>query len=173
MATWTSSQDVLDLWVGDNKPEDVELINALIKKAETIILATYPQIQARIDAGTLNINVVIYTVAEMVERVLRNPEGKSQYSYTTGPFTESASYTQASKGIYLTNEQKKLLAPDTAGKAKSIDLLAGSNAVYDAEGVPYVGYYHKDREWVVIARDNVYPNDLDGYDNDDYDEDDD
>lgn len=166
MATWTSSQDVLDLWVGANKPEDVELINALINKAETIILATYPQIQARIDAGSLNINVVIYTVAEMVERVLRNPEGKSQYSYTTGPYTESASYTQASKGIYLTAEQKKLLAPDTAGKAKSVDLLAGSHKVYDEAGVGYVGYFNQDREWVVISRDNVYPNDLDNFDGD-------
>lgn len=161
MATWTSSQDVLDLWVGDNKPEDIELVNALILKAETIILATYPQIQARIDAGTLSIKVVIYVVAEMVEAVLRNPEQKSSYSYTTGPYAETASFTGAPKGIYLTTEQKKLLAPDTTGKAKQVDLLAGSNKVYDNAGVGYVGYYNKDREWVVISRDNVYPNDLD------------
>lgn len=170
MANWTSPQDVLDLWVGDNKPEDVELVNALIAKAETIILATYPQIQARIDAGTLNIKVVIYVVSEMVEAVLRNPEQKSSYSYTTGPYAETASFTGAPKGIYLTAEQKKLLAPDTIGKAKQIDLLAGSNAVYDADGVPYVGYEDRERGWTVISRDNVYPNDLD---NNDFDEDDD
>jgi hypothetical protein len=167
MATWTSSQDVLDVWVGDNKPEDVELINALILKAETIILATYPQIQARIDAGTLNINVVIYTVAEMVEAVLRNPEQKSSYSYTTGPYAESASFTGSKKGIYLTNEQKKLLAPNSTNKAKSIDLLAGSNAVYDAAGVGYVGYFNKNHEWVIISRGNVYPNDLDNIEDND------
>lgn len=157
---WTSSQDVLDLWVGDNKPEDTELIDALIAKAETIILATYPQIQARIDAGSLNINVVIYVVASMVERVLRNPEGKSSYSYTTGPYAESASFTSTNKGIWLTLDEKKLLKPATTGKAKQIDLLAGSHKVYDTNATLYEGYFNQKREWVIISRDDVYPNDF-------------
>lgn len=152
MATWTASQDVLDLWVGDNKPEDTELINALILKAETIILATYPQIQSRIDAGSLNVNVVIYVVASMVERVLRNPDGKSSFSYTTGPFAESGSFSSTAKGIWLTAEEKKLLAPDTTGKAKNIDPMAGTRKEYDNLGIGYVGSSY-DRLWRDITND--------------------
>jgi hypothetical protein len=141
MANWTSSQDVLDIWAGDNKPEDIELINALINKAEVLVLAEYPKIQDRIDAGTLNEQLVIYVVCEMVEAVLRNPNGQATFSYTTGPFAESGSYANGAKDIHLTQKQKELLAPTAQGRAYQVDLQAGSNAAYDAAGIGYVGSY--------------------------------
>jgi hypothetical protein len=154
MANWTTYQDVLDTWVGDNKPEDTDLITALIEKAETIILASFPKIQDRITAETMSIKVVRLVVVNMVERVLRNPEGKSSYSYTTGPFAESANYSGSKTGIWLTDEEESLLAPNTKGKAFSVDLKAGSNKVYNAEGVYYKDYFATDTGWTDITRES-------------------
>lgn len=158
MTNWTSYQQVLDTWVGEDKPEDNELITALIDKAETIILAAYPRIQERINNGSLNIKIVNIVVVDMVERVLRNPEGKTSYSYTTGPFAESANFSgNQNKGMILTNQELTLLAPNTRNKASSVDLKAGSNKVYNQKGYPYYDKYTTgmNQPWVTIEIDSI------------------
>lgn len=153
MANWATNQDVVDTWVGDDKPNDIELIDALIEKAETIILASFPKIQDRIDAGTISSRVIKLVIVNMVERGLRNPSGKTSYSYTAGPFAESGNYATA-RGMWLSDEEKLLLSPNTFGKAFSIDLKAGSNKVYNNEGTTYTDSYIKDSLWVEVDRED-------------------
>ncbi|KDN83470.1 hypothetical protein [Kitasatospora cheerisanensis] len=47
----------------------------LIEQAETYLLALYPDIPARITAGTLAQTTVDFVEASMVARIARNPEG--------------------------------------------------------------------------------------------------
>lgn len=122
--TWTTNADITSRWVGSGVPTDTDLMDALISDAEQIILAQYPGIQGRITANTLPVERVIFVVSQMVTRVLRNPEGLSSWQQTTGPFSQSRTFsaTDGSLGIYMTDTEIKLLAPVRAGKAFEIDL---------------------------------------------------
>jgi hypothetical protein len=55
----------------------------------------------------------------MVSRVLRNPEGLTYWQQNTGPFGQGRSFD--SKDIWLTDEERNLLAPKKRGKAYEVD----------------------------------------------------
>lgn len=119
--TWTTPQDIRERWIGDDTPENDELLRALISDAESVILSSYPAIQARIDANTLSQGVVTMVTCRMVSRVLRNPENASYLSQTTGPFSQARNLGQTD--IWLTSDEEQLLAPtSSSGKAFSVDL---------------------------------------------------
>lgn len=135
---WATSSDVLDRWVGADKPSDTDLVSKLIDDAEAIVLSEYPKIQDRIDAGTLNENVLIMVVTEMVSRRLRNPEGLSYLQQMTGPFSQGKSYAGAQTGIYLSPDEVRLLAPNRGGKAFEVNLAP--NAIAPTE-LPASDYF--------------------------------
>ena len=118
---WTTFADVTDRWVGQNAPTDEDLVDALILDAESVILSVYPAIQDRIDAETISINVVKMVVVRMVSRVLRNPENLTYWQQQTGPFGQSRNFGGGTD-IWLTEEEKTMLAPTNRGKAFTIDL---------------------------------------------------
>lgn len=119
--TWTTPQDIRERWIGDDKPENDELLRALISDAEAVILSSYPAIQSRINAATLSQAVVTMVTCRMVTRILRNPENASYISQTTGPFSQARNLGQAD--IWLTADEAELLAPtNSSGKAFSVDL---------------------------------------------------
>ena len=120
--TWTTHTDVLDRWVGDDKPTDTDLISALILDAEAVILAEYPAIQGRIDANKLSVNTVIMVVCRMVSRLLRNPEGLTYWQQQTGPFGQARNYGSSGADIWMTSEEEELLAPKRRGKAYELNL---------------------------------------------------
>lgn len=123
MATlWTTHNDVLDRWVGGGVPTDHAQINHLINDAEAVILAEYPKIQDRIDAETLPLAVVVMVTSRMVTRVLRNPESLTYWQQNTGPFGQGKNYGSDNADIWLSSEEKELLAPKRKGKAFEIDL---------------------------------------------------
>jgi hypothetical protein len=122
MATWTTAQDVLDRWVGGNAPDDEALIEALLSDAETLILAEYPRIQERIDADTLSVDTVTLVSCRMVTRVFRNPENLTYHQQTTGPFGQARNFGAGNTDMWLTADEKNLLAPHKRGKAFSFDL---------------------------------------------------
>jgi hypothetical protein len=119
--TWATFQDVTDRWVGQNEPSDEDVVNALIMDAEAVILAEYPGIQGRIDAGTLPLALVTMVVCRMVSRVLRNPENLTYWQQQTGPFGQSRNFGTASD-IWLTGEEEEMLAPKRKGKAFEVNL---------------------------------------------------
>lgn len=129
--SWATPQDVLDRWVGGGEPTDLDQIQALIDDAESVILAEYPKIQDRIDAATVPLSLVVMVVTRMVTRILRNPEGLTYWQQNTGPFGQGKNYGTGNSDIWLSSEEKELLAPKRKGKAFEIDLApnAGITAV--------------------------------------------
>lgn len=123
---WATFDDVVSRWVGSGAPTDQDLVNALISDAEQVILSEYPAIQDRIDSGALPEARVTFVVTSMVSRVLRNPDGVTYWQQQTGPFGQARNFGADSVGIYLTDNEIKLLAPVTRGKAFEVD--AGWNA---------------------------------------------
>lgn len=122
---WATFEDVLDRWVGDDVPTDTDVITALIGDAETVIKATYPGIQARIDAETISLDVVVMVVVRMVTRVLRNPGNVTYLQRTVGPFGQAQNFGDK-LDVWLSDEEKTLLAPSNRGKAYEV------NQGYDA-----------------------------------------
>lgn len=127
--SWTNPQDVLDRWVGSGAPVDEDLVQALINDAEAIILSEFPRIQERISSGRLPLNAVLFVVSKQVSRVLRNPEGLTYWQQTTGPFGQARNYGSAGQDIWLTADEKAMLAPKKSGKAFSIDLAPEAGIV--------------------------------------------
>lgn len=123
---WASFEDVVSRWVGSGVPTDEALVDEIIHDAEHVILAEYPLIQDRIDDGRLDASVVKLVVVRMVTRVLRNPEGLSYWQQTTGPFGQARNYGDRTD-IWLTVDEKSLLAPKRTGKAYEVNL--GVNAI--------------------------------------------
>lgn len=131
---WTTFEDVTDRWVGAGMPTDEALVNALIADAESVILSEYPRIQDRIDGGSLAVAVVKMVVVRMVSRVLRNPENLTYWQMNTGPFGQGKNYgTNGNTDIWMSGEEKELLAPKKRGKAFEFDLAP--NAV---SGLGYI-----------------------------------
>jgi hypothetical protein len=118
---WTTFEDVVARWVGPGAPTDDELVEALILDAEAVITSEYPAIQGRIDEGTLPLQVVQMVTSRMVSRVLRNPDTVSYWQQQTGPFGQARNFGE-NVDIWLTENEKDMLAPNTRGKAFSLDL---------------------------------------------------
>jgi hypothetical protein len=153
--SWTSPQDVLDRWVGNDKPTDEDLIQALIDDAETIILSEYPGIQARIDDESLSIAVVKMVVARMTTRILRNPENLTYWQQNTGPFGQSRGYGAGnSNDIWLSDNELTLLAPKSRGKAYEINqgIDAQSPEVIDEFRLGLTNGY----EWLEVSDNDLY-----------------
>lgn len=114
MATWTTAQDVLDAWIGEDAPTDTALVDIWVGKAERLIRFRVPGIQDRITAAEPDLlENVMDVVTAMVQRVFRNPDGTRQRSTTTGPFTESQTYGgDMPGGLGITDDELLLLAGD-------------------------------------------------------------
>lgn len=107
---WTTPQDVLDRWVGSDRPTDEDLLETLIGDAEDHIVFEFPDIQDRIDSGVLPVTRVQRVVAAMVARVVRNPRGVRQVQRSTGPFQMGETFAEAKPGeMTLTDEERSLL----------------------------------------------------------------
>jgi hypothetical protein len=125
--TWATFADVTDRWVGSGAPTDVDLVNALIGDAEAVILAEYPKIQDRINAGTLSAQVVKFVVCRQVSRVLRNPENLTYWQQQTGPFGQGRTFGKDSD-IWLTDDEEEMLSPKRLGKAFQVDLAPNATS---------------------------------------------
>jgi hypothetical protein len=118
---WTTFDDIVARWVGPGAPTDEELVTALILDAEAVITSEYPAINGRIFGGSLPLQVVQMVTARMVIRVLRNPETVSYWQQQTGPFGQARNFGE-NVDIWLTENEKNMLAPNTRGKAFSLNL---------------------------------------------------
>lgn len=135
MANWTSPADVEARWVGGGFNFDPSLVGLLIEDAENVILARFPRIQERVTAGTLSQDAITLVTVRMVSRVLRNPENLTYVQQTTGPFGQARNYGSTSSDIWLTDDELRMLAPVTRGKAYSF-----SQAPNARPGIPVVPY---------------------------------
>jgi len=122
VATWATFTDVTDRWVGNDVPTDSALVETLLGDAEQVILATYPGLQARIDAETIPVERVTMVVVAMVTRLLRNPEWVRTLQETVGAFSQSRTFMGNDSGLFMTESETAILSPSTRTKAFEVDL---------------------------------------------------
>jgi hypothetical protein len=122
VATWATFTDVTDRWVGNDVPTDSALVETLLGDAEQVILATYPGLQARIDAETIPVERVTMIVVAMVTRLLRNPEWVRTLQETVGAFSQSRTFMGNDSGLFMTESETAILSPSTRTKAFEVDL---------------------------------------------------
>lgn len=133
---WTTVDDVIGSWIGDDAPTDTALVDLWIGKAEREVRRRIPDLQTRIDAeaeleppSTELLESTKDVVVAMVSRVFRNPEGVRtiQKNSTTGPFTSGDSITMGGDQpgtLWLTDDEiAKLRGEVTAGAAFMVDTL--------------------------------------------------
>jgi hypothetical protein len=132
--SWTNAQAVKDAWIGEGVPDDEDLIDTWIGKAEREIRTRVPDIQVRIDAEAEEIpsrtdllDTAQDVVVAMVTRVFRNPEGIRQTNVTTGPYTASKTYGgDVPGGLGLTDEELAKLQ-GIRGGAFTIDMIPSTS----------------------------------------------
>ena len=132
--SWTNAQAVKDAWIGEGVPDDEDLIETWIGKAEREIRTRVPDIQVRIDAEAEEdppsadlLETAQDVVVAMVTRVFRNPEGIRQTNVTTGPYTASKTYGgDVPGGLGLTDEELAKLQ-GIRGGAFTIDMIPSTS----------------------------------------------
>lgn len=108
MADLASQDDVESLWRVLTDDES-GLVEGLLRYASAIARSRVPSIDARIDDGTLDPQVVADVVASMVIRAMRNPTGVT--AETIGPVSYSVSARVAAGYLYLDDGELSLLGP--------------------------------------------------------------
>lgn len=125
--SWTSPDDVMDAWIGDDAPDDEAKLQIWIDQAERLIRFYVPDIQARIDASEVDLlENVISVVVAMVSRKFRNPEGIRSSGITTGPFSEQRTFGGDEPGaLSILPDELALISGDTAGgqRAFTVDTM--------------------------------------------------
>lgn len=140
--SWTTPDDVIDAWIGDDAPDDVAKVQLYIDKAERELRHRVPDLQSRIDAeaeevppSTELIDTARDVVVAMVTRKFQNPSGTRQRNSTTttGPFSETTSETTggANPGALVPTDDElaKLLGVSESG-AFTIDLIPSTSPFY-------------------------------------------
>lgn len=96
----------------------------LIGRASALVRAAFPTVDERVAAGSLDGGLVASVVADMVRRVLVNPEGFRQTSETVGPFSRSGTYADEFQGLALTDADRLILAgPVAVGRRRGVGTI--------------------------------------------------
>lgn len=101
--------DVEALWRPLSDAE-VNVANSLLRIASRIVRTNFPDVDARISAGSLAAEDVADVVALMVKRAMQGPEsdGVESDTWTAGPFGRNVKYSNPDGNLYMTSEEKLL-----------------------------------------------------------------
>lgn len=105
--------EVVELY-GDMTAAEEQLSKGLLRRASAMVRGRFPDLAARMSAGTLDPMVVGGVVVNMVLRVLRNPDGLR--SETVGPFTRSWDTATAAGLLVLSDDDLATLEPSDDGE---------------------------------------------------------
>lgn len=98
-APLASPDDVADMWRPLSADETIR-VSRLVMKASALLRQAVPWVDARLtrfavdstDPGGISPDVVATAVATMVKNFLVNPDGATNVSETTGPYSQSRGY---------------------------------------------------------------------------------
>lgn len=128
---WTTPQDVINAWIGEDAPDDLGKIEVWIGRAERLIRSTIPGIEARITGGLEPdlLDNIVGVVCSMVERKFRNPDGTRQVASTTGPFSEQRTFGGNDPGeLALLDSEVALLTGVKGGmQAYTVDMIPSTS----------------------------------------------
>jgi hypothetical protein len=126
---WTTAAEVTAAWIGGDAPTESVLVDVWIGKAERLLRAKVPGLDARVDADPEVepdlLGNVKDVVTAMVQRVFRNPEGIRQRQETTGPFTGSVTYGGDQPGsLWVTDAELAMISPTGSNRgAFTVDTI--------------------------------------------------
>lgn len=112
--------------------DEVPAAEALIDDAWAVLLATVPDIDARMMAGTASRELVISVVSAMVLRVLRNPNGVR--SWSVDDYSETRDNSVAAGSLYVSPDEVALLTGRASSTRRSAFSVAPSTESPRARG---------------------------------------
>ncbi len=89
------------------------LARYLLRAASKMVRSRFPLVDEHIADELLDADVVAHTVAQMVNRVLRNPDGLR--SQSIGPFSYAYDTTLAAGELVLSDDDAAAFTPDLSG----------------------------------------------------------
>lgn len=103
MATpFATPADVVARW-RPLTPNELGIVSALLSDASAVVRARFPGIDAQVESGALDSDILVMVVANMVKRAMIAPDtGVTQESEAAGPFSRSASYANPMQAVFLT-----------------------------------------------------------------------
>lgn len=104
--------------------EESAVAATLLERAERLLISRFPTLVTRVEAGTVNRDLVADIEAAMVVRVLRNPDAKKQESIDDYSWTRDTAVS--SGALYVSAEEAKQLLP-AALRARSVTLRTHSS----------------------------------------------
>ena len=139
---WTTAADVVAVWIGDDAPTDLALVDRWVGRAERLLRAKVPGLALRVDADPVTepdlLDNVKDVVSSMVQRVFRNPEGVRTRQESTGPFGGSVTYGGDQPGaLWVTDAELAMLT--VAGSSRgafTVDMIPASSPFSDAYVAP-------------------------------------
>lgn len=100
---------VADLSWRDLSAAELNTTAMWLEAAEVVLRALYPNVGARVAAGTLSVATVQHVQVQMVLRVVKNPENLRQWSVDDASFTRDQAVSSGL--LVLDPAEAKLLAP--------------------------------------------------------------
>jgi hypothetical protein len=103
---------------------DAEKVNAraYLDDAWSLLTGRLPSLEANLAAGTVHISNAVRVVANMVVRVLRNPDGKLEESIDDYRYRRDA--LLSSGALTVTDEELADLTPNGPRRVNSVRLVA-------------------------------------------------
>jgi len=143
MANWTTADEVVAAWIGDDAPTDSAKIDLWIGRAERLLRSRVPGLSLRVDADPAEPDLfanVKDVVTSMVQRVFRNPEGVRTRQETTGPFSGSVTLGGDQPGeLWVTDdEMARLVLSGGRRGAFTIDMIPSTSPFSDSYAPPVV-----------------------------------
>lgn len=126
---WTTAAEVVAAWIGDDAPTDGALIGVWVGRAERLLRAKIPGLQARLDAEPVTesdlLDNVKDVVTSMVQRVFRNPQGVRTRQESTGPFSGSVTLGGDQPGeLWVTGDELSRISPTGSNRgAFTVDTI--------------------------------------------------
>lgn len=125
---WVVYQDVINRWIGvgdDVFPISQSVTETLIEDSEALILNEFPLLNDDVVSGLLNVVLIKQVVARMINSYIISGNGLSQHSQTTGPYTDSRSYSTKTTRphLVLTDEDKAQLNKKIKNQMGSLETI--------------------------------------------------
>lgn len=104
---YATAEDIESRLGRELEDSEVTIVEQRLEDCELIILGRIPTLHAKVDAGTINADIVAMVEADAVIRILRNPEGI--VGETDGNYSYQLNWATVTGTLSLTSEEWRLL----------------------------------------------------------------